>query len=68
MAQTFVFNCIFIFRYCKGVRHIVMENLQDIKQVTSEPDIRLFKCGLDHEFSKVMVSVVQVNIYIATVG
>ncbi|XP_076078258.1 uncharacterized protein LOC143048456 [Mytilus galloprovincialis] len=53
--------CCLRVQYCKGVRHIVMENLQDIKQVTSEPDIRLFKCGLDHEFSKVMVSVVKVK-------
>ncbi|XP_052088563.1 uncharacterized protein LOC127725545 [Mytilus californianus] len=52
--------CCLRVQYCKRVRHVVMENLKDIKQVTSEPDIRLFKCGLNHEFSKVMVSVVQV--------
>ncbi|CAC5424277.1 unnamed protein product [Mytilus coruscus] len=53
--------CCLRVQYCKRVRHVVMETLKDIKQVTSEPDIRLFKCGVDHEFSKVMVSVVQVK-------
>ncbi|XP_076085606.1 uncharacterized protein LOC143056400 isoform X2 [Mytilus galloprovincialis] len=53
--------CCLRVQYCNRARHVVMENLKGIKQVTSEPDLRLFRCGLNHEFSKVMVSVIEVK-------
>ncbi|XP_063442122.1 uncharacterized protein LOC134722430 [Mytilus trossulus] len=53
--------CCLEVEFCNQANQSVWENLDGIEKVTSEPDLRLYKCGFNNEYTGEMISVTMVT-------
>ncbi|XP_076110727.1 uncharacterized protein LOC143079346 [Mytilus galloprovincialis] len=53
--------CCLEVEFCNQANQSVWENLDGIEKVTSEPDLRLYKCGFNYEYTGEMISVTEVK-------